>query len=302
MRVTPIISILFSLSLSYLANPATVYASAKSDLRVMTFNVRYPNPDDGPNRWSLRAPMFMKTISQAQPDIIGTQEIFYQQGQDLVKALPIYQWFGVDRFGGHQNEHMGIFYRKDRLQLIKHGTFWLSEHPKKAGSMSWGVALPRYVNWAIFATKTQQPYQFLFLDSHFANRDVEDRLARLRSAQLILKQLPQLAQGRPVILTADLNSIDNDQPHRLLASQLVDAWASSPHSSGPKGTFHDFTGHAQARIDFIMTCGFKAQSVRVDDYHQGSHYPSDHFPVEAVLQPSTIYRENKINPRHCGLN
>ncbi len=32
------------------------------DLTVMSVNVRYPNPDDGPDRWELRAPILIDTI------------------------------------------------------------------------------------------------------------------------------------------------------------------------------------------------------------------------------------------------
>ena len=153
--------------------------------------------------------------------------------------------------------------------------------------MSWGEALPRYVNWGVFKTKTQHPYRFLLLDTHLANRDDEDRTARLESTRLILQYLAQLPADLPIILTADLNSSATDTPHQLLATVLTDAHATAKKVSGPVGTFHDFTGRPQARIDFIMSRGFVASSVHTDDFHRGSHYPSDHFPVEAVLHRMT---------------
>ena len=287
MRTAAFSSVLFSLLFCSQNVLAAMQSKPSDDLRAMTFNVRFPNPEDGSNRWSLRAPIFIETIRRAAPDIIGTQEIFSNQAHDLISALPKYQWFGVDRFGAHRDEHMGIFYRTDRLQLIRQGTFWLSQKPNEAGSMSWGEALPRYVNWGVFKTKTQHPYQFLLLDTHLANRDDEDRTARLESARLILQYLAQLPADLPIILTADLNSSATDTPHQLLATVLTDAHATAKKVSGPVGTFHDFTGRPQARIDFIMSRGFVASSVHTDDFHRGSHYPSDHFPVEAVLHRMT---------------
>ena len=34
-------------------------------------------------------------------------------------------------------EHMGVFYRKDRLKVIESGDFWLSDTPDVAGSITW---------------------------------------------------------------------------------------------------------------------------------------------------------------------
>ena len=44
------------------------------DLRVMSFNVRYPNPDDGANRWEARAPILIDTIRAADPDWYESSE------------------------------------------------------------------------------------------------------------------------------------------------------------------------------------------------------------------------------------
>ena len=39
-----------------------------------------------------------------------------------------------DALGGHADEHMGIFYRKDRWRLEAQGDFWLSDTPGVPGS------------------------------------------------------------------------------------------------------------------------------------------------------------------------
>lgn len=256
------------------------------DLRVMTFNVRYPNPDDGANVWKNRRDIFMKTVRKARPDIFGTQELFQTQAKDIVHALPQYRWFGRDRFGGHANEHMGIFYRTDRLRLVQSGDFWLSDTPEIPGSMAWGATLPRMVNWGIFETLGRKPYRFLMIDTHFANRNDEDEEARRRSADLIAASLPKLAHGLPIILAGDFNATPASEAHRRLRAALTDVWETSPQKSGPSGTFHDFTGHPDAMIDYIMVRGFKTMRADVLTTHKGSRYPSDHFPIVAVLRRS----------------
>ncbi|GBR46417.1 endonuclease/exonuclease/phosphatase family protein [Neokomagataea thailandica] len=263
------------------------YLHAADDLKVMSFNVRYPNPEDGENIWDKRRDILVETIRHFSPDVMGTQEIFLQQAQDIVRDLPQYQWFGVDRFGGHSNEHMGIFYNTHRIKLTDHGVFWLSNTPDVPGSMGWGAALPRYVNWGVFETRevvARRPrMRFLFLDTHFANRDVEDAPARAHSVQLILKTLPQLAHGLPIILVGDFNSAPTDEAHRLMEKGLTDMWEHAARKVGPDGTFHDFTGTPQVMLDYVMTQGFRARWMKVDTFHRGVHYPSDHFPIEAIL-------------------
>lgn len=256
------------------------------NLRVMTFNVRYPNPRDGDNIWANRRAVFVRTVQDAQPDLIGTQELFASQAEDMVQALPSFTWFGRDRYGGHADEHMGIFYRSDRLRLLRHGDFWLSDRPTQKGSTSWGADLPRMVNWGVFETLGDKPYRFLMLDTHFAHRDRIDDEARRRSADLIVKRLPALARGLPVVLTSDLNAIPSSAAHASLTSVLTDVWQAAPTRTGPNGTFHDFTGRPGQLIDYVMTSGFRPIEAHVLTTHDGDRYPSDHFPILAVLAPA----------------
>lgn len=274
-----------------LAAPAAARTSDPDQLRVMTYNVRYPNPDDGPNIWAKRRAVFTQTIAAAAPDVIGTQELFASQGADIVRALPGYAWFGRDRRGGHADEHMGIFYRRDRLTLIRHGDFWLSDTPSVVGSMAWGTTLPRMVNWGVFETRGRIRRRFVLFDTHFAHRD-EDDVARERSAGLLLRELEPIAGKLPVVLTGDMNATPDSKAYHTLAEHLTDAWATAPVRRGPERTFHDFTGRPDRRIDYIFVRGFTALSATVRTDHVGAIYGSDHFPVVAALQfgPATPRR------------
>jgi endonuclease/exonuclease/phosphatase family metal-dependent hydrolase len=268
------------------ADPQPVLPSVP--LKVMTFNVRYAS-DDGAERWAARRPVMVELLRRAAPDLIGTQELLQRQGDDLVRALPQYRWFGRDRRGGHGDEHMGILYRIDRLTLIRHGDFWLSDTPDRVGSQSWGTDLPRMANWAVFETRGDRPRRFLFIDTHLAHRD-QDAEARNRAARLILSRLPALAQGLPVVLAGDMNARPDSAAYRTLAGAMTDGWTSATHCTGPALTFHDFTGTPDRRIDYLFLRGFKADAIATDTYHRGRIYPSDHFPVRATLSFDTVKR------------
>ncbi len=251
-------------------------------LKVMTFNVRYAS-DEGAQRWAVRRPVMVELIRRAAPDVIGTQELLQRQGDDIVAALPGYRWFGRDRRGGHADEHMGIFYRTDRLTLINQGDFWLSDTPEVVGSQSWGTDLPRLASWAVFETKGAKPHRFLFVDTHLPHRD-QDGEARDKAARLILSRLPDLAKGLPLVLAGDMNARPDTAAYRTFAGALTDAWGSAKRREGPMLTFHDFTGTPDRRIDYLFLRGFKADTVTTDTYHRGKVYPSDHFPIEATLR------------------
>lgn len=260
---------------------AGVPAMAQQGLTVMSLNIRMPSADDGVNLWEKRRELTFATIRAADPDLIGTQELFQRQGDDVVKALPQYSWFGTDRYGGHANEHMGIFYRRDRLKIVEQGQFWLSDTPEVPGSISWGHPLPRMVNWATF--ETRDGHRFRFYDTHFPYRD-EDEAARTRGAQLLSDRIAAGPKDLPVIVTGDFNTTADKPAHAVLTRTLADAWASRPDHQGPDFTFHGFTGKGDRRIDWILTRGFAVERIATIDTHRGAVYPSDHYPVVARVR------------------
>lgn len=256
-------------------------ALAQEALTVMSLNIRYPNPQDGANIWEKRRDLTISTIRAAAPDLIGTQELYQRQGDDIVRALPRYRWFGTDRYGGHKDEHMGIFYRRDRLKIVEQGQFWLSETPEKPGSMSWGIDLPRLVNWAVFETRDGR--RFRFYDTHFPHRD-EDEGAREQAAKLLATRIAEGPKDQPILVTGDFNTVDSSAAHRVLTATLADAWLARPDREGPGFTFHGFTGKGDSRIDWILTREFAVDRIATVATHRGPVYPSDHYPVVARVR------------------
>jgi len=256
-------------------------AMAQAPLKVMSFNIRYANDTDGVNAWPNRRDVTVAMLEKAAPDLFGTQELLKVQGDYLVAKLKNYAWFGTDRRGGHADEHMGIFYRTDRLKLVETGQFWLSDTPEVVGSITWGHPLPRMVTWGLFETKVGAR-RFYAFNTHLPYRD-EDEDARTKGAALILARIKAIAGDLPVVLTGDFNTTPDSAAHRTLATALVDARASAPVKLGPAETFHGFTGKADKQIDWIFLRGFSAKRVTTITDHLGAVQTSDHFPVLAEL-------------------
>lgn len=254
-------------------------AAAQAPLTVMTFNVRYPSDGDGQDRWDVRAARLIATWKRIGADVVGTQELFGHQGEAIVAADPRYAWIGRDRRGGHADEHMGIFYRRDRLKLIGQGDFWLSDTPDVPGSISWDHPFPRMVTWGRFE-RLRDGRRFTIVNTHFPYRP-EDGPAREKAAAKVAAFVAALPAGEPAAVTGDFNDEPESGAHRILTTELTDSWVAGSRSDA--GTYHGFTGIAERRIDWILTRGFKVKRATIDRARTGGRYPSDHFPVIATL-------------------
>lgn len=249
-------------------------------LRVMTFNVRVP-VDAGMNAWVNRRDLLVSVIEAEHPDLLGTQELTAEQGAYIVAHLHGYAWFGQGREGGAQGEHMGVFYRTDRLEVLRSGDFWLSDTPDVPGSKTWGQPYPRMVTWAHFRLRDGGG-TFAYFNTHFPYRP-EDVRPRMLSADEIMQRIDKLPSTTRVILTGDFNCGPDSPVYAKLTGTLHDTWTAAATRSGPALTFHNFTGTPDQRIDWILTRGFKTAAVQTVTTHAGARYPSDHFPVVAEL-------------------
>jgi len=253
-------------------------------LRVATFTVRFPSPDDRENVWEKRRDLLVETIRDLRADILGTQELYKLQGDYITSNLPQYAWFGIGRYGNQDDEHTGVFYLRDKFRVLESGDFWLSEMPNRAGSRSWDITLPRVATWAKFEELATGKTFYVF-NTHFPHRPQDD-MARLHCSRLLRARLAALPADAPVVLTGDFNARASGMAYGILAGVLKDAWTTAVKRTGPEGTFHSFQGlESQSRIDWILYRGFR-RSVRAETVTRNADgkYPSDHYPVIAELE------------------
>jgi endonuclease/exonuclease/phosphatase family metal-dependent hydrolase len=275
--------LLRSLLLTFCFLVASTFSASAADaqtLRVMSFNIRLPAESDGPDRWELRREQVVRMLREQDADIIGTQELFAEQGDYLAAQMPEYAWFGRGRESNGGGEHMGVFYRRDRLRAIESGDFWLSDTPEVPGSITWGHPHPRMVTWALFETLADGRKFYLF-NTHLPYRG-EDEDARLRGAQAIVQRLRALPDDVPVVLTGDFNTMPDSGTYAEFKGLLQDAWVAAAQR-GPESTFHGFTGRPQKRIDWILVRGLRTDRMRTVDRQENGRYPSDHFPLMVEL-------------------
>jgi len=255
-------------------------AGVGSDLKIMTWNIRYNNPGDGVNAWPNRKERVFALIRDVSPAIFCMQEALDDQVNDLAIALPGYTWVGAGRDdGGKKGEYVPVFYQKDKFKLVKTGNFWLSETPEIPGKLGWDAVCPRMVTWIALVDKSKDT--LYVMNTHFDHMGVT---ARIMSAKLLVHAADSIAGSHSIIITGDFNATPSDTPYPIITgdgfkdSRMVSAAA-------PKGPEYTFTGFSTSgkpgnRIDFIYvrkTKPVKSYLVREDSFN--GNYLSDHLPV-----------------------
>lgn len=284
--------ILFAICFSYqgFGQAANSKSSSSKTLKMMTYNLKFASPDYKPS-WEARREMQVELIRKYSPDIIGTQEGLKEQIDWLADNLPEYVVIGEGRKGGDDDEHMALFFKRDKFRLREVQSFQLSETPEIIGS---GPEVnPRMVTWARLAITNRpkegekSPYpqdyrghwentkEFYVFNTHYFNGRI-DTLARLNASRLIMKRVSELNRfgawtpERPVFLIGDFNCRPGSAPYKVLVGEK--------NSTNPdlfKNSFED-----EKKIDWVLYKGavnmLKYEDV---DFNVNGVYPSDHKPI-----------------------
>lgn len=259
------------------------FTLAQTNIRVATFNLRMDTPKDSLNAWPNRKDFVNHLIQYHDFDIIGTQEGFYHQLQDISR-LKDYTFYGSGRDDGKTNgEHSAIFYKPAKFQLLKSGDFWLREDSSKPG-LGWdATCCNRIASWVKLKDKKTGKEFFVF-NAHFDHQGV---IARKESSKLMLKKINEIAKGSTVIVTGDFNSTPDSEAIQTMKTQLLDSYEITQLKPyGPVGTTNSFkfTAPMDKRIDFIfVTKNIEVKKYAVLTDFLNQRYPSDHLPVVADL-------------------
>ena len=259
---------------------------------LMSYNIKFASSTFQPS-WEERRDMQVELIREYDPDIIGTQEGLKAQVDDLMRMLPEYVAVGEGRKGGDDDEHMAIFFKRDKFRLREMQSFQLSETPDVIGS---GPEVnPRMVTWVRLAMvnipeqNEEGPYpgdyrghwedtrEFYLFNTHYFNRR-DQALARLNASRLIRDRIRQLERfgewtpERPVFLMGDFNCRPGSPPYTTL--------------TGPDGSgLLQDTSEDHQEIDWILYKGpVNVVHYEEVDYHEDGVYPSDHNPIYVEVE------------------
>ena len=115
---------------------ATVASAQTTNLKVMSFNIRFDTPKDtGIISWKSRCQPCADVIHHVQPDVIGMQEPRGPQYEQVIATLPDYTYLRIPLGGEVTEKKSGrimVFFKTDKYEMKKWGYFWLTEkyeHP-----------------------------------------------------------------------------------------------------------------------------------------------------------------------------
>ncbi|MEG8947639.1 endonuclease/exonuclease/phosphatase family protein [Rosettibacter firmus] len=252
----------------------------------MTFNIRYGSADDGENSWQYRKNILFDVIRDYNADIIGMQEVLKFQLDELLIELQNYNYVGVGRDDGKTSgEYSPILFSKERFIVDTTETFWFSNTPKIPGSKSWGNNITRICTWAKLFDKFSRRNIYVF-NLHL---DHQSKESRIKSANAVIEKIKELKITQPVILTGDFNCGEDEETIRtILNSGFIDSYRYLHTKTANEGTFNGFKGDDTGeKIDFIfVTNNFEILNSKIIKTNINGRYPSDHFPVTAIIKYS----------------
>lgn len=264
-----------------------------SGITVMSFNMKRDLLPFGSHSWRNRAEAAAGLIREADPDILGTQELTEAALKDMERLLPQYQWVGEGRGGGTKGEYTAIFFRKERFLPLEHRTFWLSKTPERP-SRDRTTPFPRICTWCDLRLIHQPERTLRVYNTHL---DHISYFARVRGLREILRRISSRYREDPgpVLLMGDFNATpDSRTLRRWIAADLRQSaglmrdsyWALLQRGEEIGCSHHRFTGRVKgAPIDYIFTSReVTVRSVEILRERREQGFPSDHYPVVAKLE------------------
>jgi endonuclease/exonuclease/phosphatase family metal-dependent hydrolase len=260
-------------------------------IRYVSYNVLFNIRDDNldkENRWPSRLPRVVELIKEMNPDIIGVQELYTSQFKDIQPLLNEYEFFASECENGEQN---GIFYRRDRFDVLKSEVEYMTTTPNVPSSAI-------LTKLQLKDLKTDRTIAVFNTHLSFSKANKRDFQARFITARV-----EEIAKEMPVLVSGDMNLFpnrmdleklpfyDGDYIHRILTDGVLrDSWECS--LLGHLGSISTFTNDPEDVRPFkgLGTPGVildriyitKDINVLIHATQVGQvdgHFPSDHMPI-----------------------
>lgn len=267
-------------------------------IRIISFNLKrdFGIALRSSHKWGYRQTLAARVIRESGAAIIGVQELLPGMREDVGRLLAQdYSILGYGRFSGlnpGNDEHSDIIIKNDsaKAQLCK--TFWLSKSPEKL-SRAYFAMFPRICTVAeVYLNKIDRSVRVF--NTHL---DHVCGFARVLGIRVILDYMERYNQENhlPTILMGDFNAKPDSAPVQLLRRHLFDYTdinLTDIYSLlGPErinNTLHNFSGKVRVGakpIDYIFVSDdFEVVDSRILTDPVDGSYPSDHYPLEAVLR------------------
>lgn len=245
-------------------------------LSIISFNIRYDNPDDGEHAWENRKEACLSMFKELRPDIFGLQEALETQLEYLKDSLSQYQTVGLGRDPkSDKNEYCPVFFLKDKFELLDSKTFWLSETPEMP-SKGWDSKYNRIATW-VHLKDRKTSKEVIYLNTHF---DHKGKLARYESSKLLIESLKSIGENSvPILVSGDFNALPNDSLFIPIKDYLQDLRMTVASNDSMQTTNGWGTEPPSKVIDYIFFKQIEPVSYTVITKNYSVPYISDHYPI-----------------------
>lgn len=261
---------------------------------VMSFNIRFNNPKDSfDTSWDSRREPCRRMIETVSPDVIGVQEVRNVMWQQVLDMLPEYGHYRVepnDTISDSKTGGMLMLYRRDKFDLLKSGSFWLSGTPEKP-SRPWNSTDRHYRTTVWVQLKDKQTGNTFYVAStHLPYKpEAVDTEVRGKCAELIIDKMRSVAgDDAPVFVTGDMNaSLDVENPRRPGLIQFYKWFASARETAEVTDAALSFNGFGRVAPDakgynldhIFYRNAWPLTFETINHPGYGVRWISDHYPV-----------------------
>lgn len=224
-------------------------------------------------------------VTELAPTVLATQEGLDHQLADLMAGIDDrYRLIAEHRHDGRTEENSAVIHDATLVEPVEVEHRWLSDTPEIPGSRSWGNVLPRMYTLVRFRRRGDGR-EFVVVATHVDHREP---LAQVNAARQLVDRIGTLDPALPVLVMGDFNVGEDSEPYAILTGAgLRDSWLVADHPGPRLGTFNNYgkPDPEGVRIDWILgTPPVAFRSARAVDIAPHGQYPSDHLPVEAVVE------------------
>lgn len=243
----------------------------KLQITVVSFNVRREYSTDlGVRSWAQRKEPFIKYLNDLSADIFCMQEISKNILHDITQGLAHsydYQYF----------ESNLVLYRRDALQLVQKGAFYLNSEPT-VKEVGWDGKNVRNCQFLQFS-HGESGVIFDVFNTHF---DAFGEKAQPESAALLNKLLANCEY--PFLLCGDLNFRETHEAYQTITQNMIDCRKVAPQTDDGAtyqgwGAVADGTG---TPIDYCLASPSGVEPLRFQilrDRWDEENFYSDHYAI-----------------------
>lgn len=234
-----------------------------------------------------RLKLFAQQINDRLPDVLGVQELNNIWLEKLVDYLPQYEYYGVLR-GGDENEKKsemnGIFYLKDKYELLESNTFWISETPEVESKFD-GAGCNRTCSYIVLKNRSTGEI-FAHFNTHLDNASVE---AQNLGGTLIAEKTDEIISkygNISVVVTGDFNQYSDGEGCKALENKGFLNVNTTVENGDNMLSYNGWTKETVGRpIDFIfVNSNFTVKAYAVVTETGAKVNVSDHYMIEAILE------------------